>query len=343
MDLNRINGNGDILVFSANTSPVGSIGSFGGTDLLVGSGASGLRFRDAVADNIQPYNTNGTSADGNIDLGAASERFKDLYLSGTALASNYRSTSSSAGAVGLVTTDSTLSVLSSNTTSYGYGVSTNALGGLDIMANQVSQPIRFWCGTTNTAGTVQERMRIDGSGNLLVGTTSTSVTNTTGIQLFPADGGANKPRINISTAGYTSAEYPLSIWSTAVGAWRFYVQADGTISAVNTTITSLSDQRVKENVRDLDDGLSKVMQLQPRKFDWKKGKGKDISDDRGFIAQEFEQVFPDMISEWKDEAPEGEEAYKAINANLIPTLVKAIQEQQTLIESLTTRIAALEE
>ena len=171
MDLNRINGNGDILVFSANTSPVGSIGSFGGTDLLVGSGASGLRFRDAVADNIQPYNTNGTSADGNIDLGAASERFKDLYLSGTALARSYRSTGTSVGALGLVTTGSTLSVLSPDTTSYGYGVSTNSSGGLDIMANQVSQPIRFWCGTTNTAGTVQERMRIDGSGNLLVGTT----------------------------------------------------------------------------------------------------------------------------------------------------------------------------
>ena len=195
---------------------------------------------------------------------------------------------------------------------------------------------------TSTDVEPPERMRIDSSGNLLVGTTDADSGSGNGVKIIPANGGTNKPRVAISTAGY-AGEVALSIFSTAVSAWRFYVQANGTISAVNTTITSLSDQRVKENVRDLDDGLAKVMQLQPRKFDWKEGKGKDISDDRGFIAQEFEQVFPDMISEWKDAAPEGEEAYKAINANLIPTLVKAIQEQQTLIESLTTRIAALEE
>jgi hypothetical protein len=197
--------------------------------------------------------------------------------------------------------------------------------------------------TAPSSGGITERMRIDSSGNLLVGTSSTSLTGTNGIQLFPADGAANKPRINIATAGSTSSEFPLSIWSTGVNAWRFYVQADGRISAVYTTINSLSDERVKENIRDLDDGLSKVMQLQPRKFDWKEGKGKNITNDRGFIAQEFEQVFPDLVSEWKDEAPEGEEPYKSVSADLIPTLVKAIQEQQTLIESLTARIAALEE
>ena len=99
---------------------------------------------------------------------------------------------------------------------------------------------------------------------------------------------------------------------------------------------------MKENIRDLDDGLEKVMALQPRKFDWKEGKGKGIANDRGFIAQEFAQVFPDMIDEWLDPAPEGEEPYKAVNANLVPTLVKAIQEQQAIITSLTERITALE-
>ena len=91
------------------------------------------------------------------------------------------------------------------------------------------------------------------------------------------------------------------------------------------------------------------MLLKPRKFDWKEGKGADIKDARGFIAQEFEIVFPDMVEEWKDPAPEGEEPYKAVNANLIPTLVKAIQElkalvdtQSSTIQSLTARITALE-
>ena len=48
-----------------------------------------------------------------------------------------------------------------------------------------------------------------------------------------------------------------------------------------------------------------------------------------------------MIEEWKDPAPEGEEPYKAVNANLIPTLVKAIQEQQALITQLQADISTL--
>jgi hypothetical protein len=75
--------------------------------------------------------------------------------------------------------------------------------------------------------------------------------------------------------------------------------------------------------------------LKPRTFDWKEGKGKNIKDDRGFIAQEFEQVFPDLVDNWKDPAPEGEEPYKSVRQDLIPVLVKAIQE-------LSAKVAALE-
>ena len=195
--------------------------------------------------------------------------------------------------------------------------------------------------TFSTGTSAVEVMRIDAGGNLLVGTTSNSDTSGEGFKFKPDGEGTDKPRLSISTAGFQT-ETCLSIYSTAVSALRFAVNAAGTISATNTTITSLSDQRVKENVRDLDDGLTKVLQLQPRKFDWKEGQGRDISNDRGFIAQEFEQVFPDMIEEWKDKAPEGGEPYKAINANLIPTLVKAIQEQQETITALTARIETLE-
>jgi hypothetical protein len=206
-------------------------------------------------------------------------------------------------------------------------------GGLDIRT--ASNHIVLSDGDGNPRGI------FDASGDLLVGTTTNSDTSGEGFKFKPDGEGTNKPRLSITTVGYQT-ETCLSIYSTAVTAFRFYVDAAGTISAVNTTISSLSDERVKENVRDLDDGLDKILQLQPRKFDWKEGQGRDISNDRGFIAQEFEQVFPDMIEEWKDKAPEGEEPYKAINANLIPTLVKAIQEQQVLIESLTARIEALE-
>ena len=125
-------------------------------------------------------------------------------------------------------------------------------------------------------------------------------------------------------------------------AWKFFVNKDGVVHSTSASIASVSDERLKENIRDLDDGLSKIMQLKPRKFDWKEGKGSGISNDRGFVAQEFEQVFPDMIGEWLDEPPEGEDPYKTVTADLIPVLTKAIQEQQAQIEALTARITELE-
>lgn len=205
-------------------------------------------------------------------------------------------------------------------------------GGLFLSTSE-AQPMTF---STNST----EKARITSDGNLLVGRTSSSQTSN-GIEISPKFGGtANNPVISVATgqAGGT----PIILYSTTASAYRFYVEGTGQINATFTTITAISDQRLKENIRDLDDGLASVMALKPRKFDWKEGKGQDIKNARGFIAQEFETVFPDMIQEWLDPAPEGEESYKAINANLIPTLVKAIQEQQALITTLTARITALE-
>jgi hypothetical protein len=180
-----------------------------------------------------------------------------------------------------------------------------------------------------------ERMRIDASGNVLVAKT-TSADTTVGSAVL------TNGRITSTMASSSADESGYHLYSTGAGAYRFYVNLAGTIFATSTTISAISDQRLKENVRDIDAGLPEIMALKPRKFDWKPGQGRDKKDDRGWIAQEFEQVFPDMIAEWKDPAPEGEEPYKAVNADLIPVLVKAIQEQQAQIEDLKTRIANLE-
>lgn len=181
-----------------------------------------------------------------------------------------------------------------------------------------------------------ERARFDSGGNFTIGTTDISGTSGAGFKVTGAG-----TLVSTVASFTTSANSSYLMYSTGAAAYRFYVGWEGTIRATSTTITGISDQRLKENVRDLDDGLEKVMALQPRKFDWKEGKGQDIKNARGFIAQEFEAVFPDMVEEWLDPAPEGEEPYKAVNANLIPTLVKAIQEQQALITQLQADVAAL--
>jgi hypothetical protein len=179
-----------------------------------------------------------------------------------------------------------------------------------------------------------ERARITSGGDLLVGTTDATFTSGVGAKIKAGTLGLVKSESTNSTSSYHA-------YSTGAGAYRFYVGDGGTVFATNTTISAISDQRLKENVQDLDAGLDKIMALKPRKFDWKAGKGKDIKGDRGWIAQEFEQVFPDMIDTWKDESPEGEEPYKSVRADLIPVLVKAIQEQQAIIEQLKADVAAL--
>jgi hypothetical protein len=75
-------------------------------------------------------------------------------------APNYVFTGASSGAIGLVTSTSSFGTRSGDGTTYGYGISTNNSGGLDIMANQSGQPIRFWAGTTNVSPI--QRMIISG-------------------------------------------------------------------------------------------------------------------------------------------------------------------------------------
>ena len=128
--------------------------------------------------------------------------------------------------------------------------------------------------------------------------------------------------------------------NTSNASYSFYVSGAGQISAVQTSISSLSDERLKENIVDIDTGLAEVMALKPRRFDWKEGEGSNEQNVAGFIAQEVEAVLPELIGSFKhDDLPD---AKSVKMGDMVPTLVKAIQEQQTLIETLTARITALE-
>jgi hypothetical protein len=183
-------------------------------------------------------------------------------------------------------------------------------------------------GTVDSAITWTDSMTLDASGNLLVGKTASN-SSVIGAELRPS--GA----IISTLAASTNADFALYTYSTGAAAARFYVGMSGTVFATNTTISAISDARLKENVQDIDVGLGAILALKPRKFDWKEGKGKNIKGDRGFIAQEFETVFPQLVDEWADPAPEGEAPYKSVRQDLIPVLVKAIQE-------LTARVQTLE-
>ena len=184
-------------------------------------------------------------------------------------------------------------------------------------------------GVTSNANAVV----LDSSGNLLVGQTSKSQTT---VGAYLASDGSTSSCMSASTSGTTT----WNTYSTGAGAFRFYVDMGGTIHATSSVITAISDQRLKENVRDIDTGLDAIMALKPRRFDWKEGKGQDKKNAAGFIAQEFETVFPECVSTSK--AGDDGIEYKNINhETLIPTLVKAIQELKAELDIVKTELAAL--
>jgi hypothetical protein len=165
-----------------------------------------------------------------------------------------------------------------------------------------------------------ERMRIDTSGNLLVGMTSSGyLAADSGVQLygyggarFGADGTAARNLISfVNGTDGTPAEVGL-------------IQTNGS----STSYVTSSDQRLKENIADADDAGSKIDAIQVRKFDWKVD---GSHQDYGMVAQELQAVAPEAVS-----VPEDPEKMMGVDySKLVPMLVKEIQ-------SLRTRITALE-
>ena len=196
-----------------------------------------------------------------------------------------------------------------------------------------------------------ERARITSGGTLLVGTTTGAYTGAgcinsevSSVNDFCFSGvntNATNPRgLYLRNTNTTAGDYAIYFEASAVT--KFYVNGNGVIHSTNTSVQSISDARHKENVRDLDKGLVEVLALKPRRFDWKEGKGTGAKDVAGFIAQEVEAVLPELVGEWK-ESIDAKEKFKSIGmANVIPMLVKAIQEQQAIITALTARLTTLE-
>ena len=179
--------------------------------------------------------------------------------------------------------------------------------------------------TTNNT----ERMRIDSSGNLLVGTTSVL-----GKQTNAYDGVTAFGLALANTASGTAGQIAIRFMRNGsdVGS----VTTTNVATAYNTS----SDYRLKENVAPMTGALTTVSQLKPVTYTWKS----DGSDGQGFIAHELQAIVPDCVSGAKDAVDaEGNPVHQGIDTSfLVATLTAAIQEQQTIINDLKARITALE-
>ena len=100
---------------------------------------------------------------------------------------------------------------------------------------------------------------------------------------------------------------------------------------LNGNLKSHRIETDKQNIVDLDPQLDNIKALQPREFEWKSNQIQSA----GLIAQEVQEVYPSLVKEHKDNLH--------VNyTGMIPMLIKSIQEQQEMIEKLTSKINELE-
>jgi hypothetical protein len=130
-----------------------------------------------------------------------------------------------------------------------------------------------------------------------------------------------------------------------------YFAGDVTVTG---TFTNPSDRRFKDNINDASSVLGKVMNLSAKNYYYKGSQYASMNfpstKQTGFIAQDLEQIFPELVTEQvqrvenpNDRTDRSQDIhFKGINyIGLIPILTKALQEQQTEIESLKAQINKL--
>ena len=120
------------------------------------------------------------------------------------------------------------------------------------------------------------------------------------------------------------------------------------------TITSLSDMRDKKNIKDLSLGIDFLMKLKPRLYNWDKrewyednksdGSKMQETPTAGFIAQELDEVQTSENAEWLNLVLKNNpDKLEATPGNLLPIVVKAIQDLKTENDDLKIRLIALEQ
>jgi hypothetical protein len=190
--------------------------------------------------------------------------------------------------------------------------------------------------TTGTAGTTasgfNQAMTLDNSGNLYLGTTSqigTSQLSVVGV------GVKNGITVQVSSSSYQNYQ-----GNNASGTTSFYVESGGAIHSTSTSIVAISDQTLKTNIKPLETGLAEINKLQPRRFDWIVDSGMTEKNVAGFISQEVEPILPDLVSPWKQTDEITLLGLKM--GDMIPTMVKAIQELSAQVTALQTEVAQLQ-
>jgi hypothetical protein len=179
-----------------------------------------------------------------------------------------------------------------------------------------------------------ERMRIDSSGNLLIGTSTATGKLTIN--------GANSWTTGVTFAGAAAN----TIWQTGFTSQALSTSLQATGSIIGNGVYSVSDSRMKENIVDIENGMDFVNNVNPVQFDWKELKTKDT----GFIAQDLlakgyshlvsaipDATMQEVIESDGNVSPEGLRLVVKYES-IVPILCKAIQELKAELDALKAKV-----
>jgi hypothetical protein len=199
------------------------------------------------------------------------------------------------------------------------------------------------------------RMTITNNGNVGIGINSgingrmeiASASGLTSPQLYLHETTTGYTRLNFSNAnrsdywaigayiGATSNDDRFNFYNSAVGSDIMSIEGSGNVR-VNGAIVHASDMRLKNNIEELSYGLDEIMQLDPKEYHWNtKPNQKDKS--IGLIAQDVQKIIKEIVHADTDE----EKTLSISYTELIPVLIKALQEQQSIIENQNMKINML--
>jgi hypothetical protein len=196
--------------------------------------------------------------------------------------------------------------------------------------------------TANGASTPTERMRITNQGAINLNTTSGADINvasgtTDGITFYGPGGPGGVFQVSNNTnacaffrrRGSDGTIIDFRRDTTAVG----YISVTTTATAYNTS----SDYRLKENIAPVSDGITRLQQLKPSRFNFIADPDTVVD---GFLAHEVQTIVPEAISGEKDAVDDdGNPEYQGIDqSKIVPLLTAALQEAIAKIEVLEQRL-----
>ena len=246
---------------------------------------------------------------GNVGIGTSSPTAKmQIYANGAPAASGNMTTGVA---------------IASAAGSYAINIGADATAGYTwlnsayINSSNTASPMVFMTGAS-------ERARIDSSGNLLVGTTSNTTNCGVVVQCNSGVRSGISTQTNITTPNGS----------------MYFLNPNGIVGNIITTGTSTvyntsSDERLKTNVKPSGSAIQSILDFPVDQFDW-------IADgshqDFGAVAQKAIKVIPEMVAIPADE----EEMWGIDWSKAVPRLIKTIQEQHAIIQTLSAKVAELE-